>query len=304
MFEFSHNLIIYIYLLRFYTEGYISSVMNIKYTSSIDRLLEIMAQLRDRENGCPWDLEQDFKSLAPYTIEEAFEVVDAIERSDIDGLKEELGDLLLQVVFHARIAQESSLFTFEDVVRSINEKLISRHPHVFGEESARNAEEVLQIWNEAKEREKASKAVLANENEASVLSDIPVNFPALMRAQKISKRAAKFGFEWDKTEDVIDKIIEELNEFRVEIDSGDKDKQTEELGDVFFSLVNLGRRLDIECESAMRSCNEKFCRRFNGMEQDIKADGKVLKRLTSEEWEFYWQKQKDKEKSSDRSSYH
>jgi len=264
----------------------------------IEELLRIMARLRDPNGGCPWDIEQDFKSIAPYTLEEAYEVADAIERQDMDNLKEELGDLLLQVVFHSQMAAEQKLFTFEDVVQAINHKLVSRHPHVFGDETAKNADDVLQIWNAAKDREKETSAKSRESLPSSVLDDIPVNFPSLMRAQKISKRAAKLGFEWQKTEDVIDKIIEELNEFRAEIHSGDQQKQAEELGDVFFTIVNLGRRLDIDCDGAMRTCNEKFYRRFSGMERDIEADGRKMKDLSSDEWEAYWQRQKDRERIS------
>lgn len=262
----------------------------------IEELLRIMARLRDPDCGCPWDIEQDFKSVAPYTLEEAYEVADAIERQDMDGLKEELGDLLLQVVFHSQMAAEQRLFTFDDVVQAINHKLVSRHPHVFGDETAKNADDVLQIWNAAKEREKQNSDKKKSALPSSVLDDIPVNFPSLMRAQKISRRAAKLGFEWQRTEDVIDKIIEELNEFRAEIYSGNQDRQAEELGDVFFTIVNLGRRLDIDCDGAMRACNEKFYRRFSGMERDIKADGKAMKDLTPDEWEDYWQRQKKSEK--------
>lgn len=264
----------------------------------IEELLRIMARLRDPNGGCPWDIEQDFKSIAPYTLEEAYEVADAIERQNMDDLKEELGDLLLQVVFHSQMAAEQKLFTFEDVVQAINHKLVSRHPHVFGDETAKNADDVLQIWNAAKDREKQDSAQKKAAQPSSVLDDIPVNFPSLMRAQKISRRAAKHGFEWQKTEEVIDKIIEELNEFRAEIHSGDQQKQAEELGDVFFTIVNLGRRLDIDCDGAMRSCNEKFYRRFSGMERDIEADGRNMKDLSSDEWEAYWQRQKDRERIS------
>lgn len=259
--------------------------------SPMQRLLDIMARLRDKEAGCPWDVEQDFRSIAPCTIEEAYEVADAIERGNMEDLKEELGDLLLQVVFHSQMAKEDSLFEFDDVVERLTSKLISRHPHVFGDESAKSSGDVLGIWQKAKDEEKSKKGGQPE----SILDDIPVNFPALMRAQKISKKAAKAGFEWSETEDVIDKIIEELNEFKVEIRSGDKGKQAEELGDVFFTLVNLGRRLDLDCEDAMRACNTKFYRRFSGMEKDIRADGKDLSNLSSKEWEDYWIRQKAKE---------
>ena len=259
----------------------------------VSELLSIMARLRNKENGCPWDIEQNFESIAPYTLEEAYEVVDAIERGHMDDLKEELGDLLLQVVFHAQMAAEENIFSFQDVVEGLNRKLVSRHPHVFGDEAAKDSEDVLKIWQSAKEQERSLKNKTPNQ---SILDDVPNNFPALLRAQKISKKAAKSGFEWQKTENVIDKIIEELNELRVEIHSGDKEKQAEELGDVFFTLVNLGRRLDIQCEDAMRACNSKFYRRFSGMELDIKKDGRVMSDLSSEDWENYWNLQKSKER--------
>lgn len=268
--------------------------------SPIQQLLEIMEQLRNKDGGCPWDIEQDFKSIAPCTIEEAYEVADAIARGHMDDLKEELGDLLLQVVFHAQMAHEEGLFDFDDVCNRICQKLISRHPHVFGADAASSAEDVLDIWQAAKDREKAAKLAAAGSTTefASILDDIPQGFPSLMRAQKISKRAAKAGFEWQETAHVVDKIIEELNEFRAELESGNKSQQEEELGDVFFTLVNLGRRLDIDCESAMQRCNVKFTRRFSGMERDIAADGRELKSLSLDEWDAYWVKQKDKELSA------
>lgn len=261
------------------------------HMSPIQNLLNTMARLRDKDTGCPWDIEQTYDSLAPFTLEESYEVIDAITRGNIDDLKEELGDLLLQVVFHSQMAHEAGDFTFDDVANGIHQKLISRHPHVFGDASAKSAEDVLEIWQAAKDKEKANKP----QKSVSILDDVPIHFPALLRAQKISKKAAKAGFEWQHTEDVIDKIIEELNEFRAEITSGNKDHQEEELGDVFFTLVNLGRRLGIDCETAMRKCNDKFYRRFSGMEADIKAESKSMKHLTPAEWEDYWQTQKKKE---------
>lgn len=271
--------------------------MTEKNTPLMDELLQIMARLRDKDTGCPWDIEQTFKSIVPCTIEEAYEVADAIDRGDMKHLKEELGDLLLQVVFHSRMAEEEALFCFSDVVDTLNKKLVSRHPHVFGDEVAKNSEEVLKIWQIAKDKEKKSLS-----EKKSVLDDIPMNFPALMRAQKLSKKAAKVGFEWVQTEDVIDKVIEELNEFRDEINSGNKQKQAEELGDVFFTLVNLSRRLDIECEEAMRSCNAKFYKRFSGMEQEAKSQGKALTDLSLNEWEGFWDMQKAKEKTKEKAA--
>ncbi|MFA7275942.1 MAG: nucleoside triphosphate pyrophosphohydrolase [Pseudobdellovibrionaceae bacterium] len=262
-------------------------------TVSLTDLLDVMARLRDKEAGCPWDIEQNFASIAPYTLEEAYEVADAIARSDMENLKEELGDLLLQVVFHAQMAREENLFDFHDVVSVLHTKLVARHPHVFGDETARSADDVLGIWQNAKDKEKAARQV---SEPISILDDIPVNFPSLLRAQKISKRAAKAGFEWEQTEDVIDKVIEELEELRAEIKSGDKDKQQEELGDVFFTLVNLGRRLDLDCEETLRLCVHKFYRRFSGMERDARAQNQDLKGLTSAQWEELWQAQKSREK--------
>lgn len=255
----------------------------------MNALLAIMARLRDKETGCPWDIEQDFKSIAKCTIEEAYEVVDAIDRGHMGDLKEELGDLLLQVVFHAQMANEQGLFNFDDVVDTLAHKLVSRHPHVFGEGDAKSAEDVMVIWQAQKDKE-----AKAQRPQESILDDVPVAFPSLLRTHKISKKAAKAGFEWEKTEDVIDKIIEELNEFRAELASGSREKQDEELGDVLFSVVQLGRRLDLDCEESLRKSNIKFYNRFSGMEREAKVINKELKSLTSAEWEELWQSQKNK----------
>ena len=257
--------------------------------SPVQFLLSIMARLRDKEAGCPWDIEQNFQSIAKCAIEEAYEVVDAIDRGHMGDFKEELGDLLLQVVFHSRMAEEQGLFDFDDVAQGIAQKLISRHPHVFGEGEAASAEDVLSIWQAQKDKEEK-----AQRPQLSILDDVPVAFPSLLRAQKISKKAAKAGFEWEKTEDVIDKIIEELNEFRAELASGSRERQDEELGDVLFSMVQLGRWLDLDCEESLRKANMKFYNRFSGMEQESKAINKDLKSLTSAEWEELWQLQKNK----------
>lgn len=258
---------------------------------SLPDLLAIMSRLRDKDTGCPWDIEQNFKSIAACTLEEAYEVVDAIDRNHMGDFQEELGDLLLQVVFHSQMAKEQGLFTFEDVVQTLSKKLISRHPHVFGEDTAKSAEDVMDIWQSAKEKEEKNLRP-----KTSILDDVPVAFPALLRAQKLSKKAAKSGFEWDQTEDVIDKIIEELEEFRVELKSGHREKQDEELGDVLFTVVQLGRRLDLDCEESLRKCNNKFYRRFSGMEEQAKLKNKELKTLSSAEWEEFWQIEKTKEK--------
>lgn len=256
---------------------------------TMSALLSIMARLRDKENGCPWDIEQDFKSIAKCTLEEAYEVVDAIDRGHMGDLKEELGDLLLQVVFHAQMAKEQGLFDFKDVVETLSNKLVSRHPHVFGDDDAKSAEDVMVIWQAQKDKE-----AKAQRPQESILDDVPVAFPSLLRTHKISKKAAKVGFEWEKTEDVIDKIIEELNEFRAELTSGSREKQDEELGDVLFSVVQLGRRLDLDCEESLRRANNKFYNRFSGMEEEAKLRNKDLKTLSSAEWEKLWQLQKNK----------
>jgi MazG family protein len=252
-------------------------------------LLSIMARLRDKETGCPWDIEQDFQSIAKCTLEEAYEVVDAIDRGHMGDLKEELGDLLLQVVFYAQMAKEQGLFDFKDVVETLSNKLVSRHPHVFGDGDAKSAEDVMVIWQAQKDKE-----AKAQRPQQSILDDVPVAFPSLLRAHKISKKAAKVGFEWEKTEDVIYKIIEELNEFRAELASGSREKQDEELGDVLFSVVQLGRRLDLDCEESLRKANNKFYNRFSGMEVEAKLKNKDLKSLSSAEWEALWQLQKNK----------
>ncbi len=255
----------------------------------IHQLLSIMARLRDKETGCPWDIEQDFQSIAKCAIEEAYEVVDAIDRNHMGDLKEELGDLLLQVVFHSQMASEQNLFTFDDVVATLTHKLVSRHPHVFGDADAKNAADVMNIWQSVKDtEEKASRP------KTSILDDVPVAFPALIRAQKIAKRAAKVGFEWGNINEVIDKIIEELEEFRVEVNAGDIKKQEEELGDVFFTVVQLARWLDLDSEETLRKANNKFYNRFSGMEHEIKLKNKDINTLTYAEWDELWQMQKTK----------
>ena len=259
---------------------------------SLIHLLAIMARLRDKDTGCPWDIEQDFHSIAKCTLEEAYEVVDAIDRNHMGDLKEELGDLLLQVVFHAQMAKEADLFTFDDVVTTLVHKLVSRHPHVFGDAAASSADDVMSIWQSVKETEEKSTRA-----KASLLDDVPVGFPSLLRAQKLGKKAAKVGFEWNDTEEALDKIIEELNEFRAELRAGGRAKQEEELGDVLFSVVQLGRRLDLDCEDTLRKANNKFYRRFHGMEVDAAARNRDLTSLSYEEWDNLWNAQKEKEKN-------
>ena len=269
-----------------------------KPSRDITRLLDIMAALRTPVTGCPWDIEQDFKSIAPYTLEEAFEVIDAIERNDIDDLREELGDLLLQVVFHARMAEELKAFDFGDVVQAITHKMIRRHPHVFGDESARGAGMAKGMWDKIKGEEKAERrerraALDIKQSEAiGFLDDIPHGFPALMRALKLQQKAAKVGFDWSEALPILDKIEEEIAELRHEIAGGDQKKTEEEYGDLLFAMVNLGRHLKLEPESALRGTNEKFRTRFHYIERTLKEQQKSLADTTLDEMETLWQQAK------------
>ena len=224
----------------------------------IDRLLAIMARLRDREDGCPWDLEQTFETIAPYTVEEAYEVADAIERGDLSDLKEELGDLLLQVVFHARMAEEQGAFGFDDVARAISDKMIRRHPHVFGDETYASLADQKQGWEELKAVERAGKG-----KAESLLDDVPVGLPGLTRAVKLSKRAATVGFVWPTVQDVVAKLHEEVGEMLAEIEAGDLEKARQEIGDVLFVMTNVARTLEVDPEDALRYTNAKFYRRWS-----------------------------------------
>lgn len=263
--------------------------------SSLSRLLEIMARLRDPKTGCPWDIAQNFATIAPYTIEEAYEVADAIERGNMQDLRDELGDLLLQVVFHAHMASEEGLFTFEDVTRTLCEKMIRRHPHVFGESNAATAEEVSTRWEEIKATEKTAKG--AGEDD-SLLADIPRNLPALIRTQKIQKRAASVGFEWENAEGVVAKIEEELAELKEALASGAREKIADELGDMLSSTVNLIRFLKMDAESILRANHQKFERRFRHMEQRLKEQGIPLQQASLEQMEEGWQDAKLQEKKN------
>lgn len=255
---------------------------------NIDRLIDIMARLRDPETGCPWDVEQDFRSIAPYTVEEAYEVADAIERDDRTSLKEELGDLLLQVVFHARMAEEESAFDFEDVAGEIADKLVRRHPHVFAADSHGSDASLREAWETLKAKERAEKAARRGED-ASVLDDVPVGFPALTRAEKLQKRAARVGFDWTALAPVLDKIDEEIAELKAEISRGaSPDRLSDELGDVLFSCVNLARHLKLDPEFALRGTNAKFERRFRAVENSLKADNIALQDVGIDEYERRW----------------
>ena len=252
----------------------------------ISRLIEIMAALRNPDGGCPWDLDQDFMSIRNYTIEEAYEVADAIERGDFNDLREELGDLLLQPVFHAQMASEEGRFDFGDVVQSITEKLIRRHPHVFGEQAARDAGGAKARWDDVKEDERAKKAA-KREGEPSVLDDVPMVLPSLARAEKLTKRAAKVGFDWPDVPAVMAKVTEEFDELEA---AATDTQRHEEMGDLLFSIANLSRKLGIEPEAALRKANDKFTTRFNALEERFEREGRALEGATLEEMEAEWRK--------------
>ena len=255
--------------------------------SSIEKLLEIMAKLRDAESGCPWDQQQDFSTIAPYTIEEAYEVADAIALKDIDGLRDELGDLLFQVAFHAQMAAEQGAFGFEDVAAGICDKMIRRHPHVFGaaEERAKGPEQGA--WHKIKAAERSEK-----DAHASALDGVAQTLPALRRAEKLGKRAAAVGFDWPDAVGPRDKIDEELGELAAAREAEDADNIAEELGDLLFAVVNLARHLKIAPEQALVAANRKFEQRFSAMEQDITSSGQAIQDLDIDRLESYWESAK------------
>jgi tetrapyrrole methylase family protein/MazG family protein/ATP diphosphatase len=259
----------------------------------IDRLLAVMARLRDPKDGCAWDLEQTFATIAPYTVEEAYEVADAIERGDMDDLRDELGDLLLQVVFHARMAEEAGDFTFDDVAQAIVDKMIRRHPHVFGEAEQRTSAEQTDAWEEIKAAERADKG-----RTASLLDDVPAGLPALTRAVKLTKRAARVGFDWPHVDFVLAKLEEEIGELRAEIAKADLALAREELGDVLFVVANLARKLDIEPEDALRATNAKFARRFQFIEAALAQRGKRPDQSDLDEMDALWDAAKAAEKAT------
>ncbi|WP_133716315.1 nucleoside triphosphate pyrophosphohydrolase [Methylocaldum gracile] len=258
--------------------------------TNIQRLLDIMARLRHPETGCPWDLQQDFASLVPYTLEEAYEVADAAERGDIEDLREELGDLLLQVVFHSRIAEDRNLFTFEDVAGAISEKLIRRHPHVFGEAVFETDAERHEYWESSKVAERREKG--KTEDDDSALSGIAANLPALAAAQKLQKRAARHGFDWPEIGPVFDKVREELDELEAACATSDQSHIREEIGDLLFVVVNLARHLEVDAETALRSGNRKFINRFRYIEKQLSARGKSLTESTLAEMDALWDEAK------------
>lgn len=256
------------------------------------QLLEIMAALRTPGTGCPWDLEQDFSTIAPYTIEEAYEVAEAIQRGQMGELRDELGDLLFQVAFHSQMADEAGHFTAADVAEAIANKMIRRHPHVFDQPDARDAEGQTVAWEEMKAAERAAKGA-----DRSMLDDVALALPALMRAEKLQKRAARVGFDWATPEPIFDKLTEETEELKEAVGSGDSAAVAEEMGDLLFVCANLARRLKVDPEVALRDANAKFERRFRAMEALAKERGEVFSELDLEAQEVLWQAVKAAEAS-------
>lgn len=258
----------------------------------IGRLLEIMRRLRDPQTGCPWDLEQNFASIAPYTIEEAYEVASAIELADYAALRDELGDLLLQVVFHSQMAAEQGLFDFAGVVEAICEKMIRRHPYVFGSNAVETSSGVTRAWDDIKRHERAAKR-----QPGGLLDDVPAAFPALMRAVKLQNRAAEVGFDWPSAITVTDKIAEESRELALAVDSADQTKVAEEFGDLLFAMANLSRHLKIDPEQSLRSANAKFMRRFKSIEAALANQGRSLEEASLKEMEALWVEAKRAERA-------
>lgn len=257
-------------------------------------LLQIMRRLRTPETGCAWDLEQSFETIAPYTIEEAYEVGDAIARGDMKDLADELGDLLLQVVFHAQIARDEGHFTIDDVTQAISEKMIRRHPHVFGDENQRSADAQTTAWEEIKAAERATKTA----NDESALAGVAAALPALMRSEKLQKRAARTGFDWTDPKDIFSKLEEEMGEVKDAIEEADTDHIEEEVGDLLFVAVNLARRLSVDPEVALRKANSKFERRFRAMEQIAPNGATGFSELNLDAQEALWVAVKREEKET------
>jgi len=277
-----------------------------KPSRDIARLIEIMAALRTPGSGCPWDLEQNFATIAPYTIEEAYEVADAIGRADLGDLKDELGDLLLQVVFHARMAEEQGSFAFADVVQAITEKLIRRHPHVFGDKAGMSTGEVTVQWDQIKAQERAARTeagkapALVNSSlgRDGALAGVSPGLPALARALKLQQKAGKVGFDWNDPKAVLAKIREEADEIAHELDAGEREKVAGEIGDLLFAVVNLGRHLGVEPETALRTTNLKFERRFAAIEDALAAKGKKPADASLAEMDALWDQAKARERNS------
>ena len=274
--------------------------------ASMARLLDVMARLRDPQTGCPWDREQSFATIAPYTIEEAYEVAEAIGSDDRDGLLEELGDLLFQVVFYAQMASERGWFNFADIAAGISDKMVRRHPHVFAvpeacaprdDASVASSAAQVEAWEVTKKRERAEKAA-AKGQQPSALDGVPMPLPALTRAEKLQKRAARVGFDWPGSDQILDKLQEEFDELRAEFAHGDKSRITDELGDVLFSWVNLARVHDLDSEGALRGTNSKFERRFRRIEALLAERGKAPQDSTLAEMEELWQRAKAEERAT------
>lgn len=271
-------------------------------SGDIRRLIEIMAALRDPVSGCPWDVEQTFETVKPYTIQEAYEVADAIERCDMGDLCDELGDLLLQVVFHARIAEEAGHFAFEDVVQAVTAKMIRRHPHVFARSHADTPDMVKRQWDEIKKAEKAERAIrraaagVSEDFKTGYLSSVQRSFPALIEALKLQEQAAKVGFDWSAAEPILDKIEEEIDELRAALKDGRTDRVADELGDLIFATVNIGRHVKTDPEMALRGTNTKFRRRFAYIEEQLTAKGETLDEAGLDRMEELWQEAKGLER--------
>ncbi len=251
--------------------------------AELRRLLAIMAALREPTSGCPWDREQTFATIAPYTIEEAYEVADAIARQDFDSLPDELGDLLFQVVYHARMAEEEGRFAFADIAAAVTDKMVRRHPHVFADAASRSAAAQTAAWETQKSAERAARA------ETGTLAGVPLALPSLVRAAKLTARAARVGFDWPDAAAVLEKLDEEVEELRAELPEADPDRLADELGDLLFVLANLARKLSLDPEDCLRRANRKFAARIEAMEQRAAASGKTLTDMTLDEMETAWQ---------------
>ncbi len=270
---------------------------------NITKLLDIMAALRTPGSGCPWDLAQNFATIAPYTIEEAYEVADAVARGDLDDLREELGDLLLQVVFHARMAQEKGAFAFAEVVQTLNEKLLRRHPHVFGSAQGMSREAVEGLWDRIKTEERAHKTSGRGDNRAqSLLAGVPLALPALTRALKLQAKASNVGFDWNDPLAVLSKIREETDEIESEMVSGNRAAAGDEVGDLLFAVVNLARHLDSDPEAMLRATNKKFEQRFTAIERALAERGKTPQQASLSEMDELWNEAKARERTSERTS--
>lgn len=259
-------------------------------SEKFDELVAVMERLR-APGGCPWDAEQTYASLSQYLLEEAYETFEAIQEAEAtgetDNLKEELGDLLLQVIFHSTIAKEKGDFTLDDVAKGVSKKLVLRHPHVFGDTKLERAQDVLDNWDELKKNERAASGKKEKQKD-SVLDDVPIHFPGLLEALKVTNKAAKFGFDWENAEQVFAKIEEEIAELKVEIETNDKAKIENEIGDILFAVVNLSRKLDAEPETALKRTNRKFRKRFAFIERELRSNGKAVEETNLDELDRLW----------------